>query len=154
MRARSWKVSLRSAGPPTSRACRAMAPKSSPCDPVSATGSPVTAETASGPPLASTQVPSAKFISLNGFIGRPLAAGEHGLALLHEGGDALLVVGRAAELAHQVAFVVELLVERLAPGAPDRPLGGGQPASRTGREPLHQRVRLRQDRKSTRLNSS
>ncbi len=40
IRARSWNVSLRSAGPPTSRAWRSIPPKSSPPEPVRATGEP------------------------------------------------------------------------------------------------------------------
>jgi len=40
IRARSWNVSLRSAGPPTSLAWRSIAPKSRPPDPVVATGAP------------------------------------------------------------------------------------------------------------------
>ena len=65
-------------------------------------------------------------------VPRALAAGELRRALLGERGDAFGIVLRAAQLALEIALLVELLLERTAPGFVDRLLGARETARRRG----------------------
>ncbi len=88
IRARSWNVSLRSAGPPTSRAWRSMPPKSSPPEPVVATGAPSIALGISARLPSPGDPAVARVIEeLESFHGRFLRRSLHGCGNAAEGGD-------------------------------------------------------------------
>src|SRR5262245_57493940 len=69
-----------------------------------------------------------------------LSAGELRVALFGKGRDAFRIILRPAELALEIAFRIECLLERAAPRFVDRLLGPRQAARRCDRELLRERV--------------